>query len=82
MNATVISNEIVVTLHTVRESDQTEWIRFDVPNGWDDVKKVCKKVLSYDGKKFFFASWNSDDLYCYFNRPVGPDVLTAKIARK
>jgi hypothetical protein len=79
MNATVIPNEFPVR-YSKREN--TEFITFDVPNGWDDVKKVCKKVLSYDGKKFTFSCWNSDDLYCSFRRDNGVDVSTAKIARK
>ena len=79
MNATVIPNEFPVR-YSVREN--TEFITFDVPNGWDDVKKVCKKVLSYDGKKFTFSCWNSDDLYCCFRRDNGVDAPTAKIVRK
>ena len=81
MKASIVPNEFSV-IHSIRESDQTEWIKFDIPNGWDDVKKVCKKVLLYDGKKFFFSCWNSDDLYCYFKRAIGPDAPTAKILRK
>jgi len=47
--------------------------------GWDDVKKLTKKVLIYNGRKFVFCSWNSDDLKCYFVAPHGGSAETAKV---
>ena len=75
MNATVI-NEFPVT-HSV--DGNREFLKFSVPNAWDDVKKVCKKVLLYDGRKFVFSCWNSDYNYCYFYRFLDGSTKTAKI---
>ena len=79
MKASVVPEEFPVTYSV---SGTTEFIQFDVPNGWDDVKKLTKKVLLFDGKKFTFSCWNSDHLYCAFRRQGGVDPLTARIVRK
>jgi hypothetical protein len=65
--ATVSKNEISVVYSNRREINR-EYLTVDVPNGWDDVAKLTKKVLNYDGKKFVFTGWNSDTLKCYFVR--------------
>ena len=67
MKATISPNEISV-VYSDRPDINREFLTIDVPNGWDDVKKLTKKVLNYDGKKFVFTGWNSDDLKCYFVR--------------
>jgi hypothetical protein len=64
MKATLLKNEINVT-HSV--SGNREYLKFDV-SGWDEVAKLTKKILAYDGKKFKFSCWNSDDFYCVFIR--------------
>jgi hypothetical protein len=43
-------------------------ITLSVPNGWDDVKHLSKKVLDYAGKTFVFTGWNSDTNQIYFKR--------------
>lgn len=63
MNATISQNEIAVT-HTV--CGDREFLSFPIPNGWDDVKPMVKKVLRYDGKTFTFSCWNSDNNTCHF----------------
>ena len=78
MNATVVPNEIPVR-HAVRLDVGREFITFDVPNGWEDVKKVSKKVLLFDGRKFVFSCWNSDSNYCCFYRMLSGDPSTATI---
>ena len=65
--ATISKNEIAV-VYSNRTDVNREYLTIDVPNGWDDVSKLTKKVLTYDGKKFVFTGWNSDDLKCYFVR--------------
>lgn len=65
--ATISTNEIPV-VYSDRPDINREFLTIDVPNGWDDVKKLSKKVLTYKGKKFVFTGWNSDDLKCYFVR--------------
>lgn len=64
--ATIAKNEI-----PVRYTDRAEYGEFltiDCPNGWDDVKKICKKVLSYKGERYVFTGWNSDRNDCYFKK--------------
>jgi hypothetical protein len=76
-SATIARNEIPVR-HSVRPDVNREFIVLDVPNGWDDVAKICKKVLLFDGRKFAFTGWNSDRNECYFARPMtGGEVQTA-----
>lgn len=65
MNATISKNEIAVVYSS---RDGIEYLTIDIPNGWDDVAKLTKKVLRYDGKPFVFTGWNSDTLKCYFVR--------------
>lgn len=66
-----------------RYGDGSEWITFDIPNGWDDVKKVCKKVLVYEGKRFTFSCWNSDRMECIFRWfPGMPEQVAKVVARK
>ncbi len=78
--ASVIPDEFAVR-HSVRPDVGKEFLTWDVPNGWDDVKKLCKKVIKYDGRKFTFSCWNSDGLYIVFARGIDAEVLTATIAR-
>jgi hypothetical protein len=72
MTATINTNEIPVK-HSVCADVNLEFLTIDVPNGWDDVKKISKKVLTFEGRKFTFCGWNSDSLECYFNKPIGRD---------
>ena len=65
--ATISKNEIAV-VYTNRQDVGREYLTIDVPNGWDDVKKLTNKVLRYDGKAFVFTGWNSDTLQCFFVR--------------
>lgn len=71
--ASIASNKIAVS-HTVRPDMDREFLTLNVPNGWDDVKKLTGKVLTYDGRDFIFSGWNSDVNQCYFVRLInGPD---------
>ena len=65
MNATISKNEVAVVYSS---RDGIEYLTIDIPNGWDDVAKLTKKVLRYDGKPFVFTAWDSDKLKCYFVR--------------
>jgi len=73
MKATILPNEISV-VHSVRPEVNREYLTVNVPAGWDDVKKIAKKVLTYDGRKFTFTGWNSDTLQCYFVRSLNHSV--------
>ena len=79
-NAT-ISTEIPVTF-TSRPEIGRDFLTISIPNGWDDVKKICKKVLVYKGRKFTFVGWNSDRMVCNFCAPIGGSAETATIVRK
>ena len=78
MKATILANEIAVR-HSVRPDVGREFLTVACPNGWDDVKKLTKKVLSFNGRRFTFTGWNSDSCECYFARPLVGEILTAKI---
>ena len=66
--ATISKNEVAVVYSDRRAELNREYLTIDVPNGWDDVAKLTKKVLTYGGKRFTFTGWNSDTLKCYFVR--------------
>lgn len=78
MNAKIVSNEIAVQ-HAVRPDVGLEFLTIECPNGWDDVKKLTKKVLLFDGRRFTFCSWNSDRNVCNFNRRIDADPAIARI---
>ena len=55
-----------------------EFITFDI-TGWDEVKKLTKKVLTFDGRDFAFSGWNSDRNEIYFFRPLNRQLEIATI---
>lgn len=63
-----IEKDLIPVKHAVREimGERIEFLQIDVPNGWEDVKKICKKVLSFEGVRFTFTGWNSDGNYACF----------------
>ena len=78
MNAT-ISAEIPVR-YSERPEIGRDFLEINVPEGWDDVKKLSKKVLKYNGRSFTFTGWNSDRLVCYFFAPHGGSQNVAKFS--
>lgn len=76
--ASIVPNELAIDRH-IPNSGGCEWIYFRI-SGWDDVEPYTRKVLEFDGRKFTFSCWNSDENYMVFRRPL-TGVLTAKIAR-
>ena len=44
MTASILKNEIEVR-HNIRPDVGKEFITFDIPNGWDDVKGLVRKFL-------------------------------------
>ena len=79
MTATISPNELSVT-HSIRPDVGREFLSVDIPNGWDDVKKLTKKVLIFEGRKFVFCSWNSDTMKCNFYRMLDGSTKVARIA--
>ena len=65
--ATVADNKISV-IHEVCVDVDREFLHINVPNGWDDVKKLTNKVLTYDNRDFTYSGWNSDRNVAYFYR--------------
>ena len=76
--ATVSPNEIAAR-HSFREGFG-HYLTIDIPNGWDDVRKLTKKVLRHDGRAYTFTGWNSDRNECFF-RSTGTEVI-AVIGKK
>lgn len=78
MIATINHKEIKVE-YSIRPDVGREFLRIDCPNGWDDVEKINKKILTYQGKKFSFTGWNSDRNEAYFAKPIDKDCEYASI---
>jgi hypothetical protein len=79
MKATIAPLEIAVQ-HSVRPDVAREFLSFGI-SGWDEVKKLTKKVLTYDGRKFVFSCWNSDRMEIVFYRMLDGSTKTVKIGR-
>lgn len=74
-----MENATITNLIAVRPSDRRNeglgrYLTIDIPNGWDDCKKICKKVIEYQGVNYKFTGWNSDRNECFF-------VETSDVAR-
>jgi hypothetical protein len=78
MKATIVPNEISVA-HSV--SGDREFLTVDCPEGWDDVKKLTKKVLTFDDRKFIWSGWNSDRNVCFFYRMSNRSTIIAKVGK-
>jgi len=63
--ATIVPNVLPVKSHTERPG-MGHYITIDCPAGWDDVKKICKKVLEFEGRNYTFTGWNSDRNEAFF----------------
>lgn len=79
MKATIDPNEVTVR-HNIREDIQREFLTVDCPEGWDDVKKLVKKVLTFEGRKFAYTGWNSDRNEAFFARPLNGVEMVARIS--
>jgi len=62
--ATILNKTIPVKY--VNNDGGESWITVDAPNGWNDVKNICKKVLTFNGKTHVFTGWNSDRNEAFF----------------
>jgi hypothetical protein len=74
--ASIASNKIQVEYSAMPDR---EYLTFKVPYGWDDVKLLTNKVLTYNSKDFTFSGWNSDRNECYFVRLVNGPSFVASI---
>jgi hypothetical protein len=64
-----IANNLIPVIPTHRP-EFGHYLTVSVPNGWADVKKVCKKVLQFEGRNYSFTGWNSDRNDCYFRETL------------
>ena len=80
MKATIEPTEIPVR-YCERPEVGRDFLTINVPNGWEDVKKLTKKVLTYDGRKFTFVGWNSDSMTMNFTAPHGGSQAVATIGK-
>lgn len=80
MNATIAAN--LIKINSVSQHMGLTWLTIDVPNGWDDCKKLTNKVLKYNGQTFTWRSWNSDRNVCYFIQSDDVAEFVKKVAKK
>ena len=79
MKATIVPDEIAIQ-YSFRPDVQREYLSFSI-SGWDEVKKLVKKVLLYDGRKFVYSCWNSDRMEIIFYRMLDNSTKTAKLIK-
>jgi hypothetical protein len=79
--ASIIPDEIPV-IHSVRPDVGLEYLTVNCPNGWDDVKKLTRKVLTFEGRRFTWQAWDSDRNVCWFSAPLGASAATAKVGAR
>ncbi len=78
--ATIVKNEISVR-HASHPEINYEFLTVHCDGGWDEVKKLTNKVLTFKGRKFTWSGWNSDKNDCYFVRLLnGPAPSIARIS--
>jgi len=65
-HSATIDPKLIAVTPIERPDDGSLWLQIDIPNGWDDVKKLCKRVLRFQGRTYTFMSWNSDTMKCHF----------------
>ena len=79
MKVTILPDEIAIQ-YSFRPDVQREFLSFSI-SGWDEVKKLVKKVLLYDDRKFVFSCWNSDRMEIIFYRMLDNSTKTAKLIK-
>ena len=75
MKATV-APDLIPVRHTFAHNQHR--LTINVPEGWDDVKKLCKKVLQYEGRHYTFLGWNSDRNECFFGESAVATIVKRK----
>jgi hypothetical protein len=66
MSKNLAKVEAFIPVTPITQADGSHWLQIRIPDGWDDVKKIHKKVLSFEGRFYTFRSWNSDSYLCHF----------------
>ncbi len=64
-NASIANNLIEVT---PSNDDGEKRLTVSISNGWDDCKKICKKILQFEGNNYAFIGWNSDTNKVFFKQ--------------
>lgn len=65
MNATIQKNLVPILSANHREG-VGHFLTIDCPEGWDDVKKISRKILAYEGRNYKFTGWCSDRNVAFF----------------
>lgn len=60
--AAVERGAYLVASHDARH----DLLTLEVPAGWDDVKHLHNRVITFAGRRFGFTGWNSDRNHAYF----------------
>jgi hypothetical protein len=68
MPTATVAKDLIEVTPNYREDMQPNpyYLRVSVPDGWNDVKKISKKVLQFEGRNYTFIGWNSDSNLCFF----------------
>ncbi len=76
MNTADIAKNKISVVYSIHPDDNREFLTVNVPNGWNDVRKLNSKVLTYDGRDFAWTGWNSDSNQAYWARNTyGPSMV-------
>ena len=74
--AKIAKDEIPVT-YSVSRDVNLEFLRIQT-EGWDEVKKLTKKVLLFEGRRFTRSGWYSNTNEAFFRRPWNAEPAVAK----
>ena len=64
--ATIVENKIHIQRHSV--TGELHWLEIQVTD-WDDVKKLNRKILKFEGREYGWSCWNSDRMVSVFRSP-------------
>lgn len=60
--AEISKNQIAV----IPSESRPDYLTVSCPAGWDDVKKISRKILVFRGQNYAFTGWNSDRNEAYY----------------
>jgi hypothetical protein len=68
--ATIAKNQLSVRSDTTPNG--LKYLTLDLPEGWDTLKNLTNKVLTFDGQTYTYRGWNSDrnEAFFYLNNNV------------
>lgn len=75
-----IAKDEIPVVHSVSRDVNLEFLMVQT-EGWDEVKKLTKKVLLFEGRRFTWSGWSSDTNEAFFRRPLNGEPAVAKIVK-